>query len=67
MSRTVAGEKLLFIAAILIKQIRQQGVKYVQPQEQAQKKWKAHINEPNEMSLFPTVSNTYTGGKYLER
>ncbi|KAJ5158180.1 uncharacterized protein N7500_007831 [Penicillium coprophilum] len=46
----------------VIKQIGQQGIKYIDAQVAAQKSWKAHINELSDRTLFPTVASTYMGG-----
>lgn len=45
-----------------IKQIRQQGIKYIDAQVEAQRGWKTHINELSDRTLFPTVASTYMGG-----
>ncbi|RYN43774.1 Baeyer-Villiger monooxygenase [Alternaria arborescens] len=45
-----------------IKQIERQGLKYVNPTDDASKKWKARINELSDKSLFPTTKSTYMGG-----
>ena len=45
-----------------IKQIERQGLKYVNPTDDASKKWKVRINELSDKSLFPTTKSTYMGG-----
>lgn len=46
----------------VIKEMRSQGIKYIDVQENAQLDWKKHINELSDRTLFPTVASTYMGG-----
>jgi cation diffusion facilitator CzcD-associated flavoprotein CzcO len=45
-----------------ITKIDREGIKYVNPTAEASKKWKTHINELSDKSLFPTTKSTYMGG-----
>ncbi|EHY58599.1 hypothetical protein HRR83_007322 [Exophiala dermatitidis] len=45
-----------------IKQIDRQGLKYINPTDEASKAWKKKINELSDKSLFPTTKSTYMGG-----
>jgi hypothetical protein len=45
-----------------IKQIDRQNLKYINPKDEASKKWKQRINELSDVSLFPTTKSTYMGG-----
>ncbi|KEF62633.1 uncharacterized protein A1O9_00606 [Exophiala aquamarina CBS 119918] len=45
-----------------IKQVERQGLKYINPTNEASEKWKKHINELSDISLFPTTKSTYMGG-----
>ncbi|KAL2441727.1 FAD-binding monooxygenase acrE [Exophiala dermatitidis] len=45
-----------------IKQIDRQGLKYINPTDEASKEWKKKINELSDKSLFPTTKSTYMGG-----
>lgn len=45
-----------------IKQIKRQGLKYVDPTDEASAEWKKRINELSDKSLFPTTKSTYMGG-----
>lgn len=45
-----------------ITKIEANGVKYINPKIEATEKWKKHILELNEKTLFPTTRSTYMGG-----
>lgn len=45
-----------------IKQMRQQGIKHLEPTDEAQRQWKKRIDNLSNLTLFPTVSSTYMGG-----
>lgn len=45
-----------------IKQAERQGVKYINPTKEAEKKWKQRINDLAAPTLFPQVRSTYMGG-----
>ena len=45
-----------------IKQAKKQGLKYINPTEEATKAWKQRINELGDATLFPTTRSTYMGG-----
>jgi hypothetical protein len=45
-----------------IKQANKQGIKYINPTEEATKAWKQRINELGDATLFPTTRSTYMGG-----
>jgi cation diffusion facilitator CzcD-associated flavoprotein CzcO len=45
-----------------IKQIELQGLKYINPTEEASKKWKRRINDISNETLLPTTKSTYMGG-----
>ena len=45
-----------------IKQANKQGLKYINPTEEATKAWKQRINELGDATLFPTTRSTYMGG-----
>lgn len=45
-----------------IDKMRDDGIKYINPQAEATKAWKEHILELNNKSLFPTTRSTYMGG-----
>ncbi|KAF1344881.1 HK97 family phage prohead protease [Delphinella strobiligena] len=45
-----------------IRKIERDHLKFVEPTEEATKKWKNHINELSDISLFPTTKSTYMGG-----
>lgn len=45
-----------------IKQIERQGLKYINPTDEASAEWKKRINELSDKSLFPTTKSTYMGG-----
>ena len=45
-----------------IKISKRQGLKYVNPTEEATKAWKKRINELGDATLFPTTRSTYMGG-----
>lgn len=46
----------------VINMINTQGIKYIDPMEEASKEWKKRINHLSDMSLFPTTKSTYMGG-----
>ena len=46
----------------MINMINAQGLKFIDPTEEASKEWKKHINELSDISLFPTTRSTYMGG-----
>lgn len=48
--------------ATAIKQIKKQGIKYIDPTKEAEKEWKQRINDLAAPSLFPTTKSTYMGG-----
>ncbi|KAI9825594.1 MAG: hypothetical protein M1819_000490 [Sarea resinae] len=45
-----------------IKQAERQGLKFIDPTPEASQKWKDHINELSDSTLFPTTVSTYMGG-----
>lgn len=45
-----------------IQKIEREGLKYINPTEEATRKWKKHINEISDATLFPTTKSTYMGG-----
>ncbi|TKA70143.1 hypothetical protein B0A49_07723 [Cryomyces minteri] len=45
-----------------IKKMERENLKYIDATEEATKKWKKHINELSDISLFPTCKSTYMGG-----
>ncbi|KAL4870721.1 hypothetical protein BDV12DRAFT_195194 [Aspergillus spectabilis] len=45
-----------------ITKIEANGVRYIDPKIEAADKWKEHILELNEKTLFPTTRSTYMGG-----
>ncbi|KAF1935991.1 cyclohexanone monooxygenase [Clathrospora elynae] len=45
-----------------IKGMRNQGIMYINPTDEAGKTWKKRINELSDPSLFPTTKSTYMGG-----
>ncbi|KAK4998010.1 hypothetical protein LTR66_002681 [Elasticomyces elasticus] len=45
-----------------IKYCERNGIKYINPTDEASKKWKKHINELSDASLLPTTKSTYMGG-----
>ncbi|KAG0650643.1 Baeyer-Villiger monooxygenase [Hyphodiscus hymeniophilus] len=45
-----------------IKQVERQGLKYINPTDEASAEWKKRINELSDKSLFPTTKSTYMGG-----
>lgn len=44
-----------------IKQIERDGIKYINPTDEAGKDWKKKINDLSDASLFPTTKSTYMG------
>ncbi|KAH9827114.1 Cyclopentanone 1,2-monooxygenase [Teratosphaeria destructans] len=45
-----------------IKQMERQGVKYINPTDEAGRAWKQRINDLSNATLFPTTKSTYMGG-----
>jgi len=45
-----------------IRLIDRQGLKYVNPTQEATRKWKEHINDLSNITLLPTTRSTYMGG-----
>lgn len=45
-----------------IAKIESNGIKYINPKIEAADKWKKHVVELNDRSLFPTTTSTYMGG-----
>ncbi|KAI9876540.1 MAG: hypothetical protein M1830_006281 [Pleopsidium flavum] len=45
-----------------IRKIESEGLKYIDPTEDASKAWKQRINELSDKTLFPTTRSTYMGG-----
>ncbi|CAK4034736.1 Baeyer-Villiger monooxygenase [Lecanosticta acicola] len=45
-----------------INNITQQGIKFIDPTDEASKEWKKRINSLSDISLFPTTKSTYMGG-----
>lgn len=45
-----------------IGKIEANGVKYINPKMEATDKWKKHVVELNDRTLFPTTRSTYMGG-----
>jgi len=45
-----------------IRKIEREGIKYINPTEEASKEWKKRINALSDNSLFPTTKSTYMGG-----
>ena len=41
------------------------GVKYINPTQEAQAEWKKKINHLSDISLFPTVKSTYVRRLFL--
>ncbi|KAI9657049.1 MAG: hypothetical protein M1821_003215 [Bathelium mastoideum] len=46
----------------VINMINTQGLKYIDPTEEASQEWKKRVNELSDASLFPTTKSTYMGG-----
>ena len=46
----------------VIRYCERNGVKYINPTQEAQAEWKKKINHLSDISLFPTVKSTYMGG-----
>lgn len=46
----------------MIKYCERNGIKYINPTQEAQAEWKKKINHLSDISLFPTVKSTYMGG-----
>ncbi|KAL5044671.1 hypothetical protein BDW71DRAFT_96848 [Aspergillus fruticulosus] len=45
-----------------IAKIEANGVKYINPKKGASEKWKKHVVELNDKTLFPSTTSTYMGG-----
>lgn len=45
-----------------IKQVDRQGLKYINPTQEATEKWKQRINDLSNITLLPTTRSTYMGG-----
>lgn len=45
-----------------IAKIEANGIKYINPKIEAADKWKKHVIELNDRTLFPTTRSTYMGG-----
>ncbi|KIW61986.1 hypothetical protein PV05_02042 [Exophiala xenobiotica] len=45
-----------------IKLVDRQGLKYINPTQEASQKWKQRINELSDITLLPTTRSTYMGG-----
>lgn len=45
-----------------ITKMHRQGIKYINATPEATKAWKIHINDLNNVFLFPTTKSTYMGG-----
>ncbi|KIW37066.1 uncharacterized protein PV06_10695 [Exophiala oligosperma] len=45
-----------------IKLADREGLKYINPTQEASRKWKDRINELSDMTLLPTTKSTYMGG-----
>ncbi|KAL4971590.1 hypothetical protein BDW66DRAFT_164973 [Aspergillus desertorum] len=45
-----------------IAKIEANGVKYINPKKEASEKWKKHVVELNDRTLFPSTTSTYMGG-----
>ncbi|KAL6232157.1 hypothetical protein BDW75DRAFT_247355 [Aspergillus navahoensis] len=45
-----------------IAKIEASGVKYINPKKEASEKWKKHVVELNDKTLFPSTTSTYMGG-----
>ena len=50
----------------VILQMEREGIKYINPTDEAAKQWKKRINELSDASLFPTTRSTYMGGSKTE-
>lgn len=48
--------------ADIIAKIEANGIKYINPKAEAADKWKKHVVELNDRTLFPTTRSTYMGG-----
>jgi len=46
----------------VIKSCERNGIKYINPTDEASKEWKKKINHLSDISLFPTTKSTYMGG-----
>ncbi len=46
----------------VIKHCERNGIKYINPTDEASKEWKKKINHLSDISLFPTTKSTYMGG-----
>lgn len=45
-----------------IDKIRRNNIRYIDPKPEAADRWKDHVVELNEKTLFPTTRSTYMGG-----
>lgn len=45
-----------------ISKIEANGIKYINPKIEAAEKWKRHVVDLNDKTLFPTTRSTYMGG-----
>lgn len=45
-----------------IKKATRQGLKYINPTQEASQEWKKRINALSDATLFPTTKSTYMGG-----
>lgn len=50
-----------------IEKMRRNNIKYINPKREAVQKWKDHILELNNRSLFPTTKSTYMGGSIPDK
>ncbi|TKA32314.1 hypothetical protein B0A54_14465 [Friedmanniomyces endolithicus] len=48
--------------ADVIKKCETEGIKYINPTDEASKEWKKRINYLSELTLMPTTKSTYMGG-----
>lgn len=47
--------------------MEKQGIKYIDPKQEATDKWKEHVLELNNRTLFPTTKSTYMGGSIPDK
>ncbi|KAJ4328414.1 hypothetical protein N0V84_001098 [Fusarium piperis] len=50
-----------------IAKMEKDGIKYIDPKKEAADKWKEHVLELNNRSLFPTTKSTYMGGSIPDK
>lgn len=50
-----------------INNINSQGIKFIDPTDEAAKEWKKRINHLSDISLFPTTKSTYMGGSMPDK